>query len=94
MDGFTFTIIFDGKTVTINNFPVTENYWKTVLKGTDVTLESPDGKTATLTYKRPNVLFNGNPFNGRSVSVSVSFPGSPGSGHVPNFPSNTPGSGN
>ena len=73
VDDYTFTIIYDGNTVTINGFPVTVNDWDKALGGETVTLKSPTGKTATLTYKKPNIVFNGNPFSGRKISNQITY---------------------
>ena len=78
VDGNTFTIVYDGDTVTINGFPVTVNDWDTVIKGETVTLRGPRGKTATLTFKKNTVYFNNQPLTGNSVSISITI-GSTGS---------------
>lgn len=78
VDGNTFTIVYDGDTVTINGFPVTVNDWDTVIKGETVTLRGPRGKTATLTFKKNTVYFNNQPLTGNRVSISITI-GSTGS---------------
>ena len=83
VDEYTFTIVYDGKTVTINEYPVTVEDWETVLSGKPVTLKSNQG-TIKLTYKKPNVLFDGHSFYGSSVTVETkisSEPINPGSGN-------------
>lgn len=73
VNGNTFTIVYDGDTVTINGFPVTVNDWDTVIKGETVTLRGPRGKTATLTFKKNIVYFNNQPLTGDSVSISITI---------------------
>ena len=72
VDGFTFTIVYDGERVTINDFPVTVQDWKTVISGKTVTLRSPKG-TAKLTYQQPNILFNGHSLTGRSIKIEITM---------------------
>ena len=72
VDDVVFTIIYDGKKVTINGFPVTKDDWDDVLKRNTVTLKSPKGNTATLTYKENTVYFNNNPLTGNFVSTMIS----------------------
>ena len=72
VDGVTFTFTHDGTTVTINDFPVTEKDWENVIRGNSVTLKKPDGKTATITFEKPNkVLFNNNPFYGNKITTEI-----------------------
>ena len=73
VNGNTFTIVYDGDTVTINGFPVTVNDWDTVITGETVTLRGPRGKTATLTFKKNIVYFNNQPLTGDSVSISITI---------------------
>ena len=84
VDGYTFTIVYDGNEVTINGFPVTEDDWNTVIKGTPVTLTSPNGDTGKLTYEKPTVKLDDHPFIGTSVSVETEFPSEPITSTNPN----------
>ena len=84
VDGYTFTIVYDGNRVIINGFPVTEDDWNTVIKGTPVTLTSPNGDTGKLTYEKSKVKLDGHPFVGQSVSVETEFPSEPITSTNPN----------
>ena len=72
VDNYKFTIIYDGNTVTINNFPVTKKEWQKIPDDGEVTLK--DGpKTVTVTSDKTNVNFGNNPLYGTSTSVSIRY---------------------
>ena len=78
-----FVITYDGTTIYINDFPVTEEEWIQVLNGKTVTLTNENKDTITVTKKGEIIYFDGKPFTGgKKISVQVSF-GLPGSTGLP-----------
>ena len=69
---YKFTIIYDGRTVTINHYPVTVKEWQNVLDNGEETLK--DGpNTVTVTYKNNNIYFDNNPLYDDSITTTYNF---------------------